>query len=559
MGCGQSTDGTSNHGVSPYSSAMYGGTVNSSLKPSANNNSQSTEDSHNNINEQLVAKRERTRKNSKTSDLKIDRSTLDQFLKIEREIAAEEANSPIQPLELKAEQLVRLIHEIDHLEANLKDLETQASKFGEHTVDSVMTRQFFIENGIQEDPLTEDQEKYLDAANKKEIVAQELESHKKQKEQVEQEVSELEARANHLHDLYKRHDNLLDRMFGGQYGSAAENRLEAELDELEAHRGRIMEANFKWRQAQMMLEYACRQLAVAVQKWQDLPTIPTIDLEIRYSVAAETRNNLVAAGQNIQGAQRYLDNVTFPYCAPNEIDTLNKRDEGVRHSTTPQREHSADTRYGSLGQQATEYVFTDMQSTDRHQHAHDCYSTTHKRANALLQWFDTVINTTIMKDLHEINQKVMAKTLELRRERVRLIQEKAQEMWGENIELDSTLRTSRLDVENMSRNLVTDGQAVKLQGGDVDSERAGTPPPLSQEELAPMPSNTVIFGNMYDHYQEQLNNLAQQHREEMEQFVREQETNTRRINESLQDKLVARRQRRARIRVEEAQKNALSA
>nr|XP_045591716.1 uncharacterized protein LOC123753807 [Procambarus clarkii] len=92
--------------VSPYSSAMYGGTVNSSLKPSANNNSQSTEDSHNNINEQLVAKRERTRKNSKTSDLKIDRSTLDQFLKIEREIAAEEANSPIQPLELKAEQLV---------------------------------------------------------------------------------------------------------------------------------------------------------------------------------------------------------------------------------------------------------------------------------------------------------------------------------------------------------------------------------------------------------------------------------------------------------------------
>ena len=40
--------------------------------------------------------------------------------------------------------------------------------------------------------------------------------------------------------------------------------------------------------------------------------------------------------------------------------------------------------------QATEYVFTDMQSSDRHAHAHACYTTSHKRASALLQWFDTV-------------------------------------------------------------------------------------------------------------------------------------------------------------------------
>lgn len=69
---------------------------------------------------------------------------------------------------------------------------------------------------------------------------------------------------------------LAERLFGGEYGSVAENQLEGELDELEAHRARILEANFKWRQAQMMLEYACKQLAVAVQKWQDLPTIPTM-------------------------------------------------------------------------------------------------------------------------------------------------------------------------------------------------------------------------------------------------------------------------------------------
>ena len=47
-------------------------------------------------------------------------------------------------------------------------------------------------------------------------------------------------------------------------------------------------------------------------------------LDQRYEVAVEVRNNLVAASQNIQGAQNYLSNVKFPYCAPPEVDTLNK-------------------------------------------------------------------------------------------------------------------------------------------------------------------------------------------------------------------------------------------
>ena len=38
---------------------------------------------------------------------------------------------------------------------------------------------------------------------------------------------------------------------------------------------------FQWRQAQMMMEYARRQLAVAVQKWQDLPEIPSMSVTRR--------------------------------------------------------------------------------------------------------------------------------------------------------------------------------------------------------------------------------------------------------------------------------------
>ena len=80
-------------------------------------------------------------------------------------------------------------------------------------------------------------------------------------------------------------------------------------------------------------------------------------------MATEARNNLVAAAQNITSAQKYLNTIQFPYCKPEEIDTLTR---------------------------ATNNIYTDMQSADRLAHALNCYSTTHKRAAALLQWFDNV-------------------------------------------------------------------------------------------------------------------------------------------------------------------------
>ena len=44
-----------------------------------------------------------------------------------------------------------------------------------------------------------------------------------------------------------------------------------------------------------------------------------ISIITRYSIAMIARNTLVAAAQNIQGAQRYLANVEFPYCSPSEV------------------------------------------------------------------------------------------------------------------------------------------------------------------------------------------------------------------------------------------------
>lgn len=84
---------------------------------------------------------------------------------------------------------------------------------------------------------------------------------------------------------------------------------------------------------------------------------------MRYTLATEARNNLVAANQNITSAQRYLHTITFPYCKRAEMDTLHR---------------------------ATSNIYTDMQTSERHSHAHNVYNVTYKRAGALLQWFDHV-------------------------------------------------------------------------------------------------------------------------------------------------------------------------
>lgn len=49
-------------------------------------------------------------------------------------------------------------------------------------------------------------------------------------------------------------------------------------------------------------------------------------MEEKYALGTKARNALIAAMQNMQGAQMLLFNITFPYCNKEELDTLN----GVR-------------------------------------------------------------------------------------------------------------------------------------------------------------------------------------------------------------------------------------
>ena len=112
-----------------------------------------------------------------------------------------------------------------------------------------------------------------------EIAKTELSNLHEQKASLAREIEALGSHAEELQGLYQRQDELLKKIFGGEYGSIEENHLEETLDQHEELRNRIVEANFKWKQAQLMVDYAFKQLNEAVSKWTAVPNIDASRLE----------------------------------------------------------------------------------------------------------------------------------------------------------------------------------------------------------------------------------------------------------------------------------------
>lgn len=246
-------------------------------------------------------------------------------------------------------------------------------------------------------------------------------------------------------------------------------------------------------------------------------------MQEKYGIATEARNNLIAAIQNLQSCQKYLDNIDFPYCKPKEVTTLEK---------------------------ATNNIYIDMQSPDRHKHAGECYKVTHKRAAALLQWFDNVINTVIEKDILEATKEESEANRKLRAERIKLLKEKV-EGEGGKVDIDDTAKKPAIqlaDDDDEAADIEIQAVIFKagneednsLKPGGQDVAPAPTPVPLS--ELAPPPSGEDLFGN--------IEQLKKQHEKEVSDFQKAQEMNKARLQQGLEAKLAARRHKRSRTTAE---------
>ncbi|XP_054162260.1 uncharacterized protein LOC128960213 [Oppia nitens] len=479
--------------------------------------------------------------NNNRKPIEINEEALNEYLQLESSINDYEKKHVLENYQIKSEQLEQLDEAVKQLEKDKKLFQQQTNEIQNQMgiIDLHSVRDYILQKTLSDTALSQEEEKLVDSLNRFEVVEKELETTTQQQNNMKLEVQQSVIEGEKLQHLYQKRDELLDAIFEGQYASDTENQLEKELDWLLEQKHHVDQAHFRWKQANTLVKQSNAQLGRALQKWKQLLEIPVQDNEQRYNCVAETRDNLVSATQNLIGAQRYLPNISLPYCAPDEIDTINK---------------------------AISYIFTDMQTSDRHKHALNCYQTTYKRAGALRQWLEQVLNSTIAKDLQELTEECKARASELRTERIRLIRNRIKEMTGNEVNFDEEapfeFRDSGVDSE-LDETAAADEQIAQIFEKGNNERKGGAksltpdptrmplimPTPLPTADLAPMPSDNEIFGKI-----EQIRN---QHKRATQEFQKTQRLNQARMSHGLKQKLHQRKSRRSRMELHRRELEAL--
>uniref|UniRef100_A0A1I8H264 Dynactin domain-containing protein n=1 Tax=Macrostomum lignano TaxID=282301 RepID=A0A1I8H264_9PLAT len=507
----------------------------------------------------------------------MDADTLLRYVEIEKEINRLEAMNSVEHLQIKWDELKALDEEIQRLTAVFESRKEQTRKEKQDVdeMQQISVNSFIADKAAFDERMSREQEEFVTALNKQEVAQRELESAVRIRESARQAVKELHEHANRLQGLYRDQDVMLAAIFDGKYGSELEFRLEREHDATSDRQQRIAAAKARWQAGRLLIHHACAQLGHGVKQWETCGSMPPQDMQRRYAVATETRNYLVAACANLRNSQNYLKGIDFPYCKLDEVVTLER---------------------------ATSNIFTDVATLDRHMHAMSVYRAMFQRAGALLQWFDTVINKTIDRDLLSATEELFEKKRLLRTERVRLIKQKLEELLGPQaaaeagLDEDANLTDARrlqeqletLNQDEMQK-LMTNVQVVQPEGvqpspmgieatpeiagskkrskksrkgkeksndeaaaegeGSAETPQASAMESMpkidavSLKDLAPPPSQDQLFGD--------IDSIKKQYEIDMEEYQRAQELNRTRVERGLQEKLAARKTRKARRMAQE--------
>lgn len=466
---------------------------------------------------------------SSNKDKVVDKSLLMRYIEIEKEVHNLETQNVLKNYDLKKKTADDITETIKEVEITLKQLELQTEK-EKQDVNNMLRgsiKDMFKDQAEYSSRMTKEQEEYLEARNKEEVTRQQLNGLKRQEQELKAQADKIKDPAEKLTKLYEERDTLLSNIFGGEYGSVLENQLEAMFDIVLDKKQRVGVAHYKWTSARVLLQYAVNQMSFAVQKWKDLDAISPQNTQLRYTVATEARNNNVAAIANVRSCQRYLgDKTQFPYCKEYEMSTLFR---------------------------ATEHCYLDMQDPARHKHALQCYDITMRRAAALLQWFDNVIHGTIQKDLKTVTEEARQIEKDLRAERIKLIRAKVEESGGDVKGLNEAGLKGLTDGFSKADQLKLPDEDIDMKGigitrpapvgddkgiPDAQQNQPMLPPPtpLPLSQLAPMPSQNDLFGD--------ISELKEQYKKNTEDFNKVQEMNKIRMEQDLQCKLQARRHKK---------------
>jgi len=258
--------------------------------------------------------------------------------------------------------------------------------------------------------LSKEEQEYVQARSEEENCHVQLCDVRKEKVKVTSEIEELTMEKQHLAALYDKRDNILERVFDGEYGSKLEQSLEEESDELEHKLERLELVLQQWSQAEATCEAACRQLDYACRRWKDVMKITNSSYAMtRMQAMTESRNHLLAAQRNLVQVHKLVSPVRVPYCDKSETDTLGK---------------------------AISYIFIDGMSHDRQHHALHVYRTTQQRSVVLLRWITAVKTNKILSDVRDTREAYAGVNTKLKKERLRLMVVKVEQETGESLRLD---------------------------------------------------------------------------------------------------------------------------
>uniref|UniRef100_A0A1I7XHR7 DUF4200 domain-containing protein n=1 Tax=Heterorhabditis bacteriophora TaxID=37862 RepID=A0A1I7XHR7_HETBA len=422
-----------------------------------------------------------------TEKIELTEGVVQDYINLEKAINRLERKNVLKKYELNTIYADNLKNTLEQLEAVLKELkkQTEREKSDLHNIEQPSVKDFLKQKGEWDQRFTKEKSEYMDAVKRQEMIEMELEMAKINYEKAQKIAEIYKQQTDNQNALYDEQDKMLARIFGTEYVSEKESILEREeitvvlflVDDVMDWQQRVSLAMFKWANGRVLLVHALTQITFGINRWNDIKGIDINNPRDRYFAAAEARNNMIAAAQNVQSCRMYLNKyfgqVEFPYATEEEImlmeDTVTKAFRNVKEDSVVNN-------------------------------ALEVFRNTQQKVSSLIQWFDKVINDTIRQDLDQANNSVIKKQKALRKERLSIMKKKTKKELGHNMEFEY----DEIDEDELEKELKElEEEALrdrdKINSKNIQeiltmSQPEGSEAPLPLNKLAPTPSKDALFG-----------------------------------------------------------------
>ncbi|XP_025408419.1 uncharacterized protein LOC112682130 isoform X2 [Sipha flava] len=316
-------------------------------------------------------------------------ASIEAYQKVERDIIREEQAAPAPSLGHEMAKLDRFIADMENLmnqlsQERIADVELtsndQFSKkyFNPRIVDASdnAIRTVMIELRVNLNQiLAIEHEEFIANLNRKSLKLHHLNWLSQMRARSEEEISKFSERVQHLQKLYESQELIIRNLVGSK--SSNTGQLERELDRVRSYRDTLVSGELSWKDATLFAQDSADYSRMAYNSWQSLETEE--DESIRFRQALKTRDSIHQAALCVRMAQTMLPGVQFPYCTSREVFAI---------------------------LQVIEYLFTDLQVSERFGHALEVYKSFNKRATALTQWLKQTTDETIHKDVEEVDERI---------------------------------------------------------------------------------------------------------------------------------------------------------